>query len=303
MKEEFTNSSGGKTLIFTDTHLQYIVAPKMKHIPYDKISKIKYGFLGLTAEGNDTYINIQLENKDKTRVKELVSYVEKNPQYFYNNPNFCEKFNSQFGGIVIFNNIGITVYHDLPEESIISYENIKKIAINVGTFIVEKADKTNIIFVFSKEDKERANRVLKEVNSILDSVEHRIRCNICGHIFCYTNQDIKENKRNEASANLHTFTSAINALGGTAYNMYEERKRADAANAKIIDFSKCPKCNSSNITAITEEEWKNINNKSKTETNNNLSIADEIKKFKELLDSGVITQEEFDAKKKELLGL
>ena len=34
-----------------------------------------------------------------------------------------------------------------------------------------------------------------------------------------------------------------------------------------------------------------------------LSSADELKKFKELLDDGIITQEEFDAKKKELLGL
>lgn len=33
------------------------------------------------------------------------------------------------------------------------------------------------------------------------------------------------------------------------------------------------------------------------------SNADEIKQFKELLDSGIITQEEFDAKKKQLLGL
>ena len=33
------------------------------------------------------------------------------------------------------------------------------------------------------------------------------------------------------------------------------------------------------------------------------SSADEIKKYKELLDMGVITQEEFDAKKKQLLGL
>ncbi len=33
------------------------------------------------------------------------------------------------------------------------------------------------------------------------------------------------------------------------------------------------------------------------------SAADEIKKFKELLDMGVITQEEFDEKKKQLLGL
>ncbi len=36
---------------------------------------------------------------------------------------------------------------------------------------------------------------------------------------------------------------------------------------------------------------------------NHLSNADELKKYKDLLDSGVITQEEFDAKKKQLLGL
>lgn len=33
------------------------------------------------------------------------------------------------------------------------------------------------------------------------------------------------------------------------------------------------------------------------------SNADELKKYKELLDSGIITQDEFDAKKKQLLGL
>ena len=38
-------------------------------------------------------------------------------------------------------------------------------------------------------------------------------------------------------------------------------------------------------------------------TNSTQSNADELKKYKELLDSGVISQEEFDAKKKQLLGL
>ncbi len=33
------------------------------------------------------------------------------------------------------------------------------------------------------------------------------------------------------------------------------------------------------------------------------STADELKKYKDLFDSGVISQEEFDAKKKQLLGL
>ena len=43
--------------------------------------------------------------------------------------------------------------------------------------------------------------------------------------------------------------------------------------------------------------------KAEKENKNSVSSADELKKFKELLDSGVITQEEFDAKKKQLLGL
>lgn len=37
--------------------------------------------------------------------------------------------------------------------------------------------------------------------------------------------------------------------------------------------------------------------------NTNISAADELIKFKELLDSGIITQEEFDTKKAQLLGL
>lgn len=36
---------------------------------------------------------------------------------------------------------------------------------------------------------------------------------------------------------------------------------------------------------------------------NNLSNADELRKYKELLNEGIITQEEFDAKKKQLLNL
>ncbi|MGA3599022.1 SHOCT domain-containing protein [Lysinibacillus agricola] len=34
-----------------------------------------------------------------------------------------------------------------------------------------------------------------------------------------------------------------------------------------------------------------------------MSAADEILKFKKLLDDGILTKEEFDAKKKQLLGI
>ena len=45
-------------------------------------------------------------------------------------------------------------------------------------------------------------------------------------------------------------------------------------------------------------------NKEQAQSNSTgFSSADEIKKYKELLDAGIITQREFDAKKKQLLGL
>jgi hypothetical protein len=45
------------------------------------------------------------------------------------------------------------------------------------------------------------------------------------------------------------------------------------------------------------------NRNSSDESSSPISNADELKKFKELLDSGAITQEEYDTKKKELLDL
>lgn len=42
---------------------------------------------------------------------------------------------------------------------------------------------------------------------------------------------------------------------------------------------------------------------SQTATVSTISVADEIKKYKELLDMGAITQDEFECKKKQLLGL
>lgn len=38
-------------------------------------------------------------------------------------------------------------------------------------------------------------------------------------------------------------------------------------------------------------------------TNTGISEADEILKYKQLLDDGAITQEEYEAKKKQLLGI
>jgi hypothetical protein len=63
-----------------------------------------------------------------------------------------------------------------------------------------------------------------------------------------------------------------------------------------------PEMNETELEKDKERE-KEKSEKSNDESDSNNDIANQIKKFKELLDSGAITQEEFDAKKKELLGL
>lgn len=50
-----------------------------------------------------------------------------------------------------------------------------------------------------------------------------------------------------------------------------------------------------NVKPVLNAETKKANNKA-------LSPADELKKFHELKESGVITEEEFNKKKKQLLG-
>lgn len=57
------------------------------------------------------------------------------------------------------------------------------------------------------------------------------------------------------------------------------------------------------IKKLTEKKMGFWNNNQQPIANNTSSNADEIRKFKGLLDDGIISQEEFDAKKKQLLGL
>lgn len=131
--------------------------------------------------------------------------------------------------------------------------------------------------------------------------ERRMRCNVCGHIFCYTKDDLDKDFEQSAMAGFAAIGSLASIVGGTRYDMYEQGKILDRESAKIKDFSRCPHCNSTNITELSPDEATKSEKASQPFTQ--ISSADELKKFKELLDSGVITQEEFDAKKKQLLGI
>ena len=130
--------------------------------------------------------------------------------------------------------------------------------------------------------------------------EYRKKCNVCGHIFCYRDSDLRRNMRLAKEARSSANMAVLEALGGTRLASNQQSAAADRALDKIVDYSKCPKCNSADLSDATEEEIRQTAN---SNSNSTVSAADELKKYKELLDSGVITQEEFNAKKKQLLGL
>ena len=160
----------------------------------------------------------------------------------------------------------------------------------------ENAAEYILTFVGGEETKKEIER-RKEIKKN----GFRKRCNVCGKVFCFTLEDLERNDKLRKEAAMHSGISLMNGLFGTSYNFYEQQKQSDRALDKIVDFSKCPHCNSTDLRDITEQEWQN---ESTQNTNNSfVSVADELKKFKELLDIGVITQEEFDQKKKKLLGL
>lgn len=71
-------------------------------------------------------------------------------------------------------------------------------------------------------------------------------------------------------------------------------------NTIIIDNNNLAKAKE--VVKYIETKRENLKS-SNPSFSQNISSADEIAKYKKLLDEGVITQEEFDAKKKQLLGL
>ena len=75
-------------------------------------------------------------------------------------------------------------------------------------------------------------------------MEYRKICNVCHNIWCYTDNDVKENARNATVGALASIGSIASAIGGTRYDMYEMNKVSNNATNKIKDFNKCPYCNS-----------------------------------------------------------
>lgn len=126
--------------------------------------------------------------------------------------------------------------------------------------------------------------------------EYRKKCNVCGYIFCYTDEDIIANNEKIKLANRYRIGMVTQGLmGNNKIDWRYNQEKMEQSLSQIIDFSKCFKCGSTDII--------DYDNEKQNEENASISDMDEIIKYKELLDKGILTKEEFDKKKKELLKL
>ena len=130
------------------------------------------------------------------------------------------------------------------------------------------------------------------------NTEVRQRCNTCGHVFCYTMDDLERNRKEANKAVLSSIGGMAGALSGHYTAAAVNNSLADTQMNRINDYTRCPKCNSTDLRVINGEE-----DQSSVPAAGNASVADELKKFKELLDLGIITEEEFNTQKAKLLGM
>ena len=145
--------------------------------------------------------------------------------------------------------------------------------------------------------------IYKEVTeNKFDSDVYIKQCQICGEVFRYTSADIRRNEEIQKEADKMK-TPLLDAFLYNPIKTSMDEMKAESKLATKKDFYSCPRCKSNKLKRITEQELKEIQEKKNAPAPTAVSSADELKKYKELLDSGIITQEEFDQKKKQLLGL
>ena len=136
-----------------------------------------------------------------------------------------------------------------------------------------------------------------------NKIVHKVYCNTCKKVFCYTDDDLRKNFVYSQRAKDEDKLELTSALGGTFIQRQMHVQQAQNYRDKIVNFSKCPYCGSTDVREVSDAEFEQLNNGDVAQNATAISAADELKKFKDLLDVGAITQEEFDAKKKQLLNL
>lgn len=142
-----------------------------------------------------------------------------------------------------------------------------------------------------------------------------ILCSIIGFVIGFSglmaNAVMKEHSRTSIAVAEHRVYGRerrleVNLPIDSISSISKEKTRSlvvASPSGKVVFFFYTPAKREEVFQIVSQQISNRQNNKGSVTVVNNNSNADELKKYKDLLDAGIITKEEFDAKKKQLLGL
>ena len=198
----------------------------------------------------------------------------------------------------------VPVTLDIPYSDIIRHTKL-------GSCYVFICKTHQVRFEHKATDKAAIEYILKQYQAaqkaILEGGERYLRCNVCGRTFTYSPAEEFRLKSDLIEAqSKKAISGATTLFYSTVVGSIQEGSAQSAAQVlqdRIDGLRRCPGCKSNDTTEISKEEAAAAAQSAAVPAAPAVSAMDELKKLKELLDMGIVTQEEFDAKKKQLLGL
>ena len=117
---------------------------------------------------------------------------------------------------------------------------------------MKDSPKANVIEIEpakSEEEVKAYYRAKREEEEAKQHEEIRMKCNVCGKVFCYTLADVAESEYHEKWAHSHSFASNF----GTVIDMYGQQNQAEAEKSKVVDYSRCPACHSTDLSCLSNK--------------------------------------------------
>lgn len=175
---------------------------------------------------------------------------------------------------------------------------------------------TTIKYEYRKREAAREAFEYARAHSLDNALNHeiRMRCEICGERFCYTINDIRAQQKQLAALALSLGGSLIAGLAGNGVWYMANSMNYHQVASSVKDYARCPHCQSKSLALIDDEpedtfavsakDEKALNSaKQPHEKRDTMSEIEQVIKFKELFDAGILTEDEFTAKKKQILGI
>lgn len=88
-------------------------------------------------------------------------------------------------------------------------------------------------------------------------MEYRKRCKVCGKIWCYTDDDLANDKLNNVTSAFNAIGGMASALGGTVFHNQYFADRMENDERKRVNRNQCPECRSLDSETISAEELEN----------------------------------------------